>query len=360
MNSKNYIEPLDALLAANNIPPDLIDAVIDSGFYMRGWVEPFSGRTWQSVSDAMYGNKQFSSSFNIDDFIKYVRGDYAFPALHPFTYYEAKSIDDIQEILSEPRRAHYRTEGSLTFRGQTSEHKYKRRIANPVRADKDGREISILPGLYRQQGDYYSFKSEPQQQRSFTRYLSYLEPNNPEVWIDSSFAYDIMRTEQHYATQTAGLDLAFEIDTAIFFATNKFRWNTAGRAYYESVRRGEHEGLIFCFRFRDPPVKKTQYFIETFDLFKTYPPLRVLRQDCGLPLIGPEERNIALTDIDCIIRLHADFLLPETFRKTPEYMFPDADTDPFYGKLLQLKDRFPRPLEPVVEYEWARRVRQDT
>src|ERR1700730_13314359 len=80
MNSKNYIEPLDALLAANNIPPDLIDAVIDSGFYMRGWVEPFSGRTWQSVSDAMYGNKQFSSSFNIDDFIKYVRGDYAFPA----------------------------------------------------------------------------------------------------------------------------------------------------------------------------------------------------------------------------------------------------------------------------------------
>ncbi|SOY49789.1 FRG domain protein (fragment) [Cupriavidus taiwanensis] len=75
-----------------------------------------------------------------------------------------------------------------------------------------------------------------------------------------------------------------------------------------------------------------------------------------MPLIGPDERNIALTDIDCIIRLHPDFSLPDSFRKRPEFMFPNASEDKFYGKLLELKDQFPEELESVVEYEWARRV----
>lgn len=303
----------------------------------------------------MHGNKQFSSSFEIKDFIKYIHGQHVFPASPAFQYYEAKSVADIQEILADTRRAHYIAEGSFTFRGQPEEYKYKRKIPSPVRADKDGYEISLLPGVYRQKGEFYSFAEEHREQRSFKRILQALEPNNPDVWFDQSFALDIMRTEQHYATQTAGLDLAFELDTAIFFATHKFRWNSAGQAHYESVPTGEHTGLIYCFRFRDPPVKRTQYLIKDFDLFKTFQPLRVLRQDCGLPLIGPHERNIALTDIDCIIRLHPDFLLPDSFRKTPEFMFPNTNEDKFYGRLLELKDQFPEELGSVVEYEWAQR-----
>jgi hypothetical protein len=355
MPTHTIVESLPDVLAAANVSASLIDAVTDSGFYMRGWVDPFSGKTWQSVSDMMYGNKQFSSSFEVKDFIKYIQGQHVFSALPPLQHYQAKSIADIQDILDDPRRSNYMTEGSFTFRGQPKEYKYKRKIPSPVRADENGYEISILPGAYRQVGEFYSLEEAHQEQRSFDRVLDKLEPKNPDIFLDKSFAYDVMRTEQHYATQTAGLDLAFELDTAIFFATHKFKWNAAGRAYYEPVPSGEHVGIIYCFRFRDPPVKRTQYLIKDFDLFKTLAPLRILRQDCGLPLLGPNERNIALTDIDCIIQLHPDFSLPESFNKQPEFMFPAASEDKFYRRLLELKDQYPKLLDTVVEYEWARK-----
>ncbi len=348
------IEPLPEVLAAANVSADLIDAVTESGFYMRGWVDPFSGRTWQSVSDMMYGNKQFSSSFKVEEFIAYLRGQFAFPELPAFQCYEATSIADIQAILADPRRTHYIDEGSLTFRGQPREYKFKRKIPSPVRADRDGSEISTLPGAYRQIGESYSFANAHREQRSLQWLLGKLEPNNQDVFLDQSFAYDIMRTEQHYATQTTGLDLAFEVDTALFFGTHQFKWTSDGKAYYEPIETGEHAGVIYCFRFRDPPVKETRYLIKDFDLFKTYPPLRILRQDCGLPLVGPHERNIALTDIDCIIQLTPSFSLPDSFKKKPEFMFPAASEDKFYRRLLELKEENPQLLETVVEYRWAR------
>ncbi|WP_147309258.1 hypothetical protein [Cupriavidus taiwanensis] len=113
MNNHNNLDSLSAILAAENVSANLIDAVTESGFYMRRWGDPFSGKTWRSVSDAMYGNKQFSSSFELEDFIKYIHGKHVFPDLPPFQYYEAKSVTDIQEILADPRRAHYIAEGSF-------------------------------------------------------------------------------------------------------------------------------------------------------------------------------------------------------------------------------------------------------
>lgn len=68
-----------------------------------------------------------------------------------------------------------------------------------------------------------------------------------------------MRVEQHYDTQTAGLDISFDIETAIFFATYKFLFNSHGNAYHSKIKKGEHEGVIYGFRFRDPPVKKLNF-----------------------------------------------------------------------------------------------------
>lgn len=160
-----------------------------------------------------------------------------------------------------------------------------------------------------------------------------------------------MRTEQHYATQTTGLDLTFDLPTALFFATQDFAWGEDGRAFYRPVPRGEHQGVIYLFRFGSPSVRKTEYLIRDFDFFRTHRPERILRQLCGLPLFGPDERNIAITDIDCIISLHPDF---ETDRcPSPEYMFPGVPEDPFYRKLLELKRDRPELLRNVVEYRWA-------
>ena len=55
-------------LASRGASANLIDAILDSGYLLRNWVNPFNGDTWTSVSDMMYGNKEFSSNFSIGDF----------------------------------------------------------------------------------------------------------------------------------------------------------------------------------------------------------------------------------------------------------------------------------------------------
>jgi hypothetical protein len=349
---KLFEEKLMEVLKERGVPQDKIDDVIDSGYIIRNFVDPFSGRKWESVSDKMYGSKGFSSIFDVDQFIDYINGKYKFPKLPNFIEYTVKNFDEINNILVEPRRQHYIKEGRLSFRGQTSQYTYKRKIPNPVRADKNGQEISIFPGLFRQNGDLYSFKELYEENRSFLEFLHELEPSNPRAYSDSIYAYDIMRVEQHYATQTAGLDISFDIETAIFFATYKFKFNAYNRGFYEKINKGGHKGVIYGFCFRDPPVKKAKFLIKEFDLFKTYKPERILRQDCGLPLFSEYERNIAITDLDFIIHLHKDF--DYDGKKTPTYMFPNTLEDEFYGKLLDLKDRHPELLKDIVEYEGSR------
>ncbi len=341
-------------LASRGASANLIDAILDSGYLLRNWVNPFNGDTWTSVSDMMYGNKEFSSNFSIGDFLNYARGGYAFPKLPDFSYYEVKNEQELKELLSEHRRSQYIEEGSLTFRGQPSEHRFIRKIPNPVRSDGVGSELSIMPGAYRQSGGRYSFSLPVDEVRSIEPWIWSIEPQNSRPFGTSG--YDVMRTEQHYANQTRGLDLGFSVETAIFFATHKFRRRESGFAYFETVPTGENRGVIYCFRFREPPVKEAQHLIKEFDIFRTHPPVRVLRQHCGLPLFTDNERNIAVTDLDCVIRLHPDFT--STSIRSPEYMFPNSLEDSFYGELLALKDRYPKELISVVEYEWARNYRK--
>ncbi|MFT3991722.1 MAG: hypothetical protein QM680_09980 [Luteolibacter sp.] len=345
-------ESLKTTLLDAGVNVETVSRVLDSGYFLRTWVDPFSGRSWTSVSDFMYGNKQFSSSFETEKFIAHLKGEFIFDPLPEFRRYTAKSVDDIKAILSEPHRVRMMEQGLLSFRGQTGEYKFKRTIPNPLRSDKEGNEISILPGGYRQSGCSYSFSKPYLEQRSFREILHLLEPNNPRILFDSSYAYDIMRVEQHYATQTAGLDLSFDIKTPLFFATHHFERRSDGLASYRRESPGGHKGVIYCFRFRDPKVSATQYLIEGFDLFKTYPPKRILRQNCGLPLLGDCERNIAITDLECIIDLHPDF--SDDAPSDPKWMFPGISEDAFYKRLIEIKDSKPELLPNLVEYEWAR------
>jgi hypothetical protein len=346
-------ESLKAALIDAGIDTDTVSRFLDSGYFLRNWGDPFSGRTWTSVSDFMYGNKGQSSNFEIEKFIAHLKGEYTFDPLPAFQRYTVKSVEEIRLILAESCRADLMREGRLSFRGQVREHTFKRSIPNPVRANAEGEEISVMPGLYRQ-GSNYSFAEPVFERRSLSKIIPLLAPDNPELWADAPFAYDPMRVEQHYASQTPGLDLSFDILTPLFFATHRFERNANGHAYYRPVAKGEHRGVVYAFCFRDPPVRESQYLIQDFDLFKTYPPERILRQHCGMPLIAPDERNIALTDIDCIFDLHPDFDNESPLRA--EWLFPRATEDAFYRRLLEVKERFPKLLPDVVEYEWARLV----
>lgn len=337
-------EKLKEILSSRGVPDEKIIDILESGYTL--------GMVAGTISDKMYGNKAFSSCFNIDEFVEYIQGRHRFQELPAFIEYTAKNIEDINTVLHDARRQRYMRDGILSFRGQTSQYLYKRKIPNPVRANKSGQEISIFPGLFRQRGEHYTFDSLPEEKRTLANFLHELEPNSPEIYLDSGHAYDIMRIEQHYATNTSGLDISFDIETAIFFATYKFKRNAANKAYYEKIKKGDHKGVIYGFCFRNPLVKSAEFLISDFDLFQTYKPERVLRQYCGLPLFGPYERNIAVTDLDFIIRLHEDFDYEGL--RTPEFMFPNTQEDKFYGKLLELKDQHPDLLSNIVEYEGSR------
>lgn len=343
---------LPRLLHNLKVSDSLIDAALDSGYFIRDWIDPFTGQTYATVSDRMYGNKQLSSSFEIEKFVRHLRGEKVFEPLPPFVEVTVHDQEGLLAVLGERQRQRYVSDGSMSFRGQPKEYRLKRKVPNPRRSDRNGRELSILPGLYRQTGDEYSFARPVQERKPWRGFLNELEPNAKILSPASPFAYDIMRTEQHYATQTPGLDVTFDIQTALFFAMYQFRWKSDGTATYARVKPGDHQGVIYCFRFCDPSVKETEFLIRDFDFFKTNRPERILRQRCGLPLLGEHERNIAITDIDCIIHLAPDFHYDAPLSRM--YLFPGVFEDEFYRLLLTVKDRCPEELNSVVEYEWAR------
>lgn len=347
-----FTEELISILTENNISNSLIEKVIDSGYIIRHFADPFSGKTFINISDRMYGTKQFSSVFDIESFINYINGKYEFPELPKFRTFKVKSIYDIKEILSDSIRKKYIKDGRLSYRGQTAEYYLKREIPNPVRKYKDGRELSIMPGLYRQdKNNYYSFKKEPTENYNLHKIYQFIYNENEKNNLNFTYPYDAIRVEQHYASQTAGLDVTFDIETAIFFATNKFTKLENGKHYYKKIPKGEHTGVIYGFCFRDPSVPKSQYLIRDFDLFKQYKPERILRQYCGLPRFSTYEVNIAITDLDFIIYLDNDFEYNQ--KNDFKYYFPNIEKDKFYRKVLEFKNKNFDILSEFIEYDYS-------
>lgn len=135
------------LLQEREVSETLIEKVIDSGYIIRSF-GGFGAAPLEKVSDRMYGSKGLSSNFDIDEFVEYIHGNYSFPEIPPLVEYTVKSYKEIEHILSDPSRQHYKNEGTMSFRGQTSQYTFKRKIPNPVRSDKYGKEISIFPGIF--------------------------------------------------------------------------------------------------------------------------------------------------------------------------------------------------------------------
>jgi hypothetical protein len=341
-------QALIARLREAGVPDQLVEAVVDSGYFLKPWMSG-GASPHLSVSDSFYGNKKLSSSFEVDDFVAYIRGEHAPEPAPPLRRYKVRNLKEIRQVLAKQPLARYIEEGSLTFRGQPCEYKVRRPVPNPVRRDAEGWEISMMPGLYRQAGRVYSCSIKHEEAFTLAEFTADFEPDGA---FSPYCSRDLLVTEQHYATQTAGLDVAFSDSSALFFATHQLRWDNDGRAFFQLIPRGEHTGVIYMFRLGMPSVRRTEYLIRDFDFFRIYRPERVIRQHCGLPYFSPYERNVALTEVDGVIELDGDFDAGDEL--TPKFMFPNTAEDPFYRRLLVLKDLYPTKLENVVEYQWAR------
>ena len=112
-----------AVLEERGVSNQLIESVIDSGYWIRNYVDPFNQRTWKAISDRMYGNKGQSSNFDIEEFIDHIHGNHSFAPLPDFAKYHAKNISDIDEILDDKHRKNLIEQGLMSFRGQVKEIK---------------------------------------------------------------------------------------------------------------------------------------------------------------------------------------------------------------------------------------------
>ncbi|MNC33519.1 hypothetical protein D3C75_819140 [compost metagenome] len=157
--------------------------------------------------------------------------------------------------------------------------------------------------------------------------------------------------EQHYGYPTVGLDVTFDIKTAIFFATHKFTLNKETlKATYRPIE-GKSEGVLYLFRFSNPNLKKSDHLINTVHAFPHLPAIRPIKQSCALPFFLSTYVNEAAANIIGIFKIQDNFDFADSLK--PDELFPDPEEDPFYKALLELKRKHPEQFEDIAEYDFS-------
>lgn len=372
----------DKLLSAN-IDETTITKVIDSGYYMH----PFHENT---VYDSFYAPSWvFQGKFDFNSFLKMLKNERPFSMANKKVSY-VESVEDILKILNEdPLSKHCLEQGSLSFRGQKKEYTIKRDIPNLYMSDEKGNEKLIIPGIFRQYANNFQTRiidEKPHEifrtiladdliyhgmehptilsQRNFEKYgphtisdlQDFPEPENQEYFkrwsqikVQGNYYPDIAIISQHYGFQSYGLDITFKPEVAAFFATNNYIIKENGKATYEPIKDGEHQGVIYCFYFRAPQIIQTRDLIESIPAFEYIFPERPIRQACALPFFLFDRLNEANQFI------HHEFRLKPNFKTeglpSKEYLFPSTEEDKFYEAAMDVK-KSNKVWSDFVEYDF--------
>ena len=301
-------EELATMLQEYGIDDRKISDIIESGYIKWNLVlSSNKPKIEPHVLDTFYGTKHPSGLIPFEIFIKYIAQD-TIPQVPLGTkYYVVKSLQEAEEILSSERHSKYHDSGMLSFRGQTKEYWLKRKVPNPIRKDDSNKERFIAPSFWRFCINNHNPASRTVDQKSmldmFKGHYPYSQiiserASNENVIHDLFHSGDISIVDQHYGRKTIGLDITYDLKTAFFFASHQFtEVEGASKKYtYLPIKKGEHKGIVYCFVFRDPLVKRTEWMIKSVDTFQHIPPLRPLRQSCALPYFHVHEVNAAATD----------------------------------------------------------------
>lgn len=371
-------------LSVLGVGQDVIEAMVASGFTLTGVITDFRGGTAIHIADTAYGNKQISGLFSFERFLQILNEGQREHIDSPT--YEIGSQAELKQILLSERHRPFFESGRMSFRGQNNEYWMKRPFPNPVRAEADGKERLIIPSFWRQFRDdwnkrfkadlpasifstyladkliYYGLPSPLElSERNFKRYGPHTLSDLEDFDDTESREYgrrwrihkviqpsDLFLIEQHYGIETCGLDVTFEPGIALYFATHKFRKNIEGKAYFEAIPRGEHQGVLYAFVFTNPGLTSTRDLVREIGVFDHIPPTRPIRQHCALPGFDAFSFNAAVTDLDAVFYLKPEF----DDSDLPQFLelFPDSNEDPFYEALLTIRKENPKVLEGLVEY----------
>lgn len=383
----SHFEKTASELIARGVTDESARLIAESGYFVHPIGNRFSADSELMLMDSYYGTKG-SGLFKIDDFIKYHQGhEIDAPVKSTAIYKNVQSLKEVTEILNLDRHSNYLKNNLLSFRGQNKEYWIERSIPNPKVMMPDKKERMIVPSAWRKSvnkafsqrtqcstcstlkhilADNLIYKGIPNWRAlsdiNFKKYgfhsmddlQDFPDTESQEyykryVLHKQSMCNEMPLLEQHYGIDTIGLDISFDVATSLFFSTHKFFTKENGKSTFLPIEQGKHSGVLYCFVFRDPAVKSTDWLIKEINIFSHIPPLRPLRQHCGLPSFHYNEIAAATLDLDAVIYLDKDFStsgLPEK-----EYLFPMKEDD-FYMALLEEKMKNPSHYEGIVEYEF--------
>lgn len=357
-------EKLKTVLTKEEIPEITINNILESGFYLLDGI----------VIDGYYGNR---SGIYLKQFIRYLKNEIDLTLSSSIPTYEINSINDAKKILEEPQYKKFIDD--LCFRGQTSHYVSKRPFPHPTYANKNGEEILLIPGIWRNYLDtnnhvsndrpynppasflnliknrliYHNFDQKRLRKtiniKDGRYYYSDFEDDKEAMKRylleqDGNFSFTLI--EQHYGVDTIGLDVTFDIKTALFFATHKF--NLSGSKASYSPIKNNNTGLVYILRFSSPKLIKSRDKINKIDGWDHLYPSRPIKQECALPSFHSFTVNEAVPHIVGILKIGNEFDFSDSYNQSE--LFPNKDNDAFYKVLLDLKKEFPEELNKIFDY----------
>lgn len=372
---QKYQDSLAHRLSEANVEGGTIEEILKSGFYLFQ----------QFVYDGYYGP---TGKLPFQYFLSKIRFSDRSSKKRHIPFFLIRSYDDAKKVLDLPQ--YNRFEDDICFRGQVQHFSAKRPYPHPVYADDNGNEPLLLPGFWRNylvEGNHVSNNRPVERPESTLDYsfisdrLHYhgidvpgLKKKNIERYgfhsngdmedfpdLESqefikrynqklNFSKEQSLIEQHYGIPTVGLDVTFDLKTALFFATNKFVTNDKSKATFKPIESG-HKGVVYLLRFTMPKLRKTTDIISKVHVFEHIPPIRPLKQSCALPYFLSHYVNEATAHIIGILKIEDTFDFSGHYN--PIELFPSREDDPFYNALLELKEVIPELFKDIPDYDFS-------
>lgn len=368
---------LSDFLMQAEVDSEIIKNILDSGYYLQG----------DYVLEGLYDR---SGQIFKNEFLDIIKGAGTSQLTQTPPTFKIRSISDALNILStHPYYSRY--EDYISFRGQNKEHTHERSFPHPVFSNKDGKERLILPGEWRpyfKEGInpntrpmstdltplspqhffadelyYHGIDIGDLKRKNLERYGNhgpgdvedFPDPESQEYakryQLKHKYEREVPLIEQHYGYPTVGLDVTFDIKTAIFFATHRFTIDKeTSKATYRPIE-GKSEGVLYLFRFSNPSLKKSDHLVQNVHALPHLPAIRPLRQSCAIPFFLSRYVNEAAANIIGIFEIDDNFDFSDSLN--PEELFPNREEDPFYKAILELKMKDPEYFKEIIEYDFS-------
>lgn len=362
----NQINKLILYLRREGIHENVINNIIESGYIFIS----------DKILDTYYGLDSVYHPPITIDMVKYYQSNNSWNKSSS-SHYKTYVVNNVKEIFQviENLKKRYK---NILYRGEIQHHTLKRDFPNPFYSDENDCEISLVPSFFRKFSENYMNRESIDLSlpsfddlllhdlfyKDFNKTLElykskmidfeefyYRAENEREImWEYDISKVDLRTIKQHYGLESNVLDVTYSIETALFFAFNKFKKMDNGYYDYVLVDENERKNSVLYILIPQtdlPDIIEWKYQkLSVKNLECTRP----IRQECTSLPVDIDSMNRAASEVKVIIKFSKEFLLPTNIPKK-EYLFPSAEEDPFYNYLLNNEYAKDKVIKYIYHYQ---------